>query len=143
MKLVTILIILSNLTPEYVPGRCNIGRRGRAIRLATGVVLIAISIVLGILVLNPVNRWFSLALVFPAYVGLLAGLEGSASFCVLHAARGTYDLHEPHGFATKTSDTLQKVASEDWKKLDRTKALKMHLEALTGAVSVALLLALA
>jgi hypothetical protein len=143
MKLVTILIILSTFTPEYVPGRCNIGRRGRAMRLTTGLVLIALSIVLGILVLNPINRWFSLALAFPVYVGLLAGLEGSMSFCVLHAARGTYDLYEPHGFATKTSDTLQKVASEDWKKLDRRKALKMHFEALAGAVLVALLLALA
>ncbi len=143
MKLVTILIIWSELKPEYVPGRCNIGRRGRAIRLTTGVVLIAISIILGILVLNPINRWLSLVLVFPAYVGLLASLEGSMSFCVLHAARGTFDLNEPHGFATKTSDTLQKVASEDWKKLDRRKALKMHIEALTGAVLVALLLSLA
>jgi hypothetical protein len=112
-------------------------------RLTTGLVLIALSIVLGILVLNPINHWFSLALVFPAYVGLLAGLEGSMSFCVLHAARGTYDLYEPHGFATKTSDTLQKVASEDWKRFDRRKALKMHFEALAGAVLVALLLALA
>ena len=142
MKLVTILIIWPKLKPEYVPGRCNIGRRGRAIRLTTGLVLIAISIILGILVLNPVNRWFSLALVFPAYIGILACLEGSMSFCVLHAARGTYDLHEPRGFASKGSGTLEKVGSEDWKKLDRRKALKMHLEAVTGAVLLALLLAL-
>jgi hypothetical protein len=131
------------MTPEYVPGRCNIGRRGRAIRLTTGLVLIAISIILGILVLNPVNRWFSLALVFPAYVGLLAGLEGSMSFCVLHATRGTYDLNEPQGFASKKSKTLQKVGSEDWKRLDRRKALKMHLEALAGGVLLAVLLSLA
>ena len=143
MKLVTILITLSKPTPEYVPGKCNIGRRGRAIRLTTGVVLIGISIILGILVLNPLNRWFSLALVFPAYVGLLAGLEGSMSFCVLHATRGTYDLNEPQGFASKKSKTLQKVGSEDWKRLDRRKALKMHLEALTGAVLLAVLLSLA
>jgi hypothetical protein len=143
MKLVTILIDWSKLSPEYVPGRCNIGRRGRAIRLTTGLVLIALSIILGILVLNPANRWFSLALVFPAYIGLLACLEGSMSFCVLHAARGTYDLHEPRGFASKKSGSLQRVGSEDWKKLDRRKALRMHLEALTGAVLLALLLALA
>ena len=110
MKLVTILIDWSKLSPEYVPGRCNIGRRGRVIRLTTGVVLIAISIILGIQVLNPVNRWLSLVLVFPAYVGLLACLEGSMSFCVLHAARGTYDLSETYEFATKASDTLQLVA---------------------------------
>src|ERR1700757_5174479 len=143
MKLVTILITLSKPAPEYVPGKCNIGRGGGGIRLTTGVFLIGISINLGILVLNPLNRWFSLALVFPVYVGLLAGLEGSMSFCVLHGTRGTYDLNEPQGFASKKSKTLQKVVSEDWKRLDRRKALKMHLEALTGAVLLVVLLSLA
>src|SRR2546429_592697 len=86
--------------------------------------------------------WLSLlALVDPCYFGILACPDGSMSFCVLHAARGTYDLNEPHGFASRKSDTLQKVGSEDWKGLDRKKALEMHLEALTGAVFLALLLA--
>jgi len=64
------------------------------------------------------------------------------SFCVLHAARGSYDLYEPRGFASKKSGTLEKVGSEDWKRLDRRKALRMHLEAATGAILLALLLAL-
>jgi hypothetical protein len=143
MKLVTVWRKRSELSPEYVPGRCNIGRRGRAIRLTTGLVFIALSIILGITVLNPINRLFSLVLVLPLYIGILTCLEGSMSFCVLHAARGTFDLHEPRGFATKKSNTLQKVESDDWKRLDRRKALKMHLEALTGAVLLAVLLALA
>ena len=143
MKLVTILIIVAKLAPEYVPGRCNIGRRGRAMRLTIGLVLIALSIILGITVLNPVDHLFSLGLVLPLYVGFLACLEGSMSFCVLHAARGTFDLHEPRGFATRKSGTLQKVGSDDWKRLDQRKALRMHFEALTGAVLLALLLALA
>ena len=142
MKLVTVWRKRSILVPEYVPGRCNIGGRGRAIRLTTGLVLIAVSIVIGITVLEPVNNLLSLTLVVPFYVGILACLEGSMSFCVLHAARGTYDLNEPHGFASRKSDTLQKVGSEDWMGLDRKKALVMHLEALTGAVLLALLLAL-
>ena len=142
MKLVTVWRKRSILAPEYVPGRCNIGRRGRAIRLTTGLVLIAISMVIGITFLKPVSHLLSLALVVPFYVGVLAILEGSVSFCVLHAARGTYDLNEPHGFASRKSDTLQKVGSEDWKKLDQRRALWMHLEALTGAVLLALLLAL-
>ncbi|OLD44835.1 hypothetical protein AUI51_00510 [archaeon 13_1_40CM_2_52_4] len=131
------------MAPEYVPGRCNIGRRGRAIRLTTGLVLILPAMILGITVLNPVNHLLSLVLVVPLYIGILAGLEGSMSFCVLHAARGTYDLNEPRGFATKKSDTLQRVGSEDWKRLDRRKALRMHIEALSGAALLALLLALA
>ena len=143
MKLVTVWRNWSKLAPEYVPGRCNIGRRGRAIRLTTGLVLIALSIILGLTVLNPINRLFSLVLFFPLYIGILACLEGSMSFCVLHAARGTYDLNELRGFVSKKSGSLQKVGSEDWKKLDRRKALRMHLEALTGAVLLALLLAFA
>ncbi len=141
MKLVTVWRKRSVLVPEYVPGRCNIGRRGRAIRLTTGLVFIAVSIVIGITVLKPVNHLLSLALVVPFYVGILACLEGSMSFCVLHAARGTYDLKEPHGFASRKSGTLEKVRSEDWKGLDRRKASVMHFEALSGAVLLALLLA--
>ncbi len=143
MKLVTVWRKRSILAPEYVPGKCNIGRRGRAIRLTTGVVLIAVSIILGIVVLNPLNHLVRLGLVFPFYVGILAILEGSMSFCVLHAVRGTYDLNEAHGFASRKSGTLQTIGSEDWKNLDRRKALRMHLEAVTGAVLLALLLALA
>ena len=142
MKLVTVWRKWSILPPEYSPGKCNIGRRGRAIRLTTGLVLIAVSIVIGITVLDPVNNLSSLTLVVPFYVGILACLEGSMSFCVLHAARGTYDLNEPHGFASRKSGTLEKVKSEDWKGLDRRKASVMHLEALSGAVLLALLLAL-
>jgi len=141
MKLVTISRNWSKMAPEYIPGRCNIGRRGRAIRLTMGVVLIGLSIILGIFVLNPSNHLVRLGLAFPFYVGILACLEGSMSFCVLHAARGSYDLHEPRGFASKRSRTLEKVGSEDWKMLDRRKALRMHLEAATGAILLALLLA--
>jgi len=142
MKLVTISRNWSKLAPEYLPGRCNIGRRGRAIRLTTGVVVIALSIILELWVLKPSNHLVGLSLAFPFYVGILACLEGSTSFCVLHATRGTYDLHEPRGFASKKSSTLEKVGSEDWKRLDRRKALRMHLEAVFSAVLLALLLAL-
>jgi hypothetical protein len=142
MKLVTVWRKRSTLAPEYVPGKCNIGRRGRTIRLTTGLALIALSIILELWVLNPSSHLVRLGLAFPFYVGFLTILEGSMSFCVLHATRGTYDLDEPHGFASRKSDTLQKVGSEDWKKLDQRKALRMHLEAVTGAVLLALLLAL-
>jgi hypothetical protein len=112
-------------------------------RLTIGVVLIGLSIILEIFVLKPSNHLVRLGLAFPFYVGIVAILEGSMSFCVLHATRGTYDLNEPYGFASKKSDTLQKVDSENWKRIDRRKALRMHLEAVTGAVLLALLLALA
>jgi len=64
------------------------------------------------------------------------------SFCVLHASRGTYDLHEPSGMAFGRSDTKMEVRSDKWKKLDRRKARVMHLEALLGSLVLAGLLAL-
>jgi hypothetical protein len=143
MKLVTIPGNRSVLDPEYVPGKCNIGRKGRAIRLSTGIVLIALSVVLGLTLLSPVLWVVKLVLILPTYIGLLAALEGSMSFCVLHAARGTYDFHEPIGFASNRSKTLSKVGSHNWKKMDRKKAMKMHTEALAGAILLSVLLALA
>src|SRR5437588_10280881 len=134
MKLVTVWRKGSVLVPEYVPGRCNIGRRGRAIRLTTGLVFIAVPIVIGITVLKPVNNLLSLTRVVPFYVGILACLEGAMSFCVLHAARGTYDLNEPHGFASRKSGTLEKSKSDDWTGLDRSKAWAIHPDVLSGAV---------
>ena len=65
------------------------------------------------------------------------------SFCVLHASRGTYDLHEPTGIAFGTSRTKMAIGSDEWKRLDRRKARLMHLEAVLGALVLAGLLALA
>src|SRR5260370_8516576 len=96
-------------------------------RLTTGVVLIGLSIILEIFVLKPSNHLVRLGLAFPFYIGILACLEGSMSFCVLHAARGSYDLHEPRGFASKRSDTLGNVDSQDWKSLSRCKYSHIHL----------------
>jgi hypothetical protein len=143
MKLVTIRDNWSKMEPGYVPGKCNIGRRGRAMRFSTGAVLIALSVFLGLAVLGQLFWAEKFVLVLPIYVGLLTILEGSMSFCVLHATRGTYDLQEPMGFASTGSKTIKRIESEDWKKLDRRKALKMHAEAAVGSVLLALLLALA
>jgi hypothetical protein len=143
MKLVTTGKNWSEMASEYVPGKCNLGRRGRAMRLTTGIALIALSIVLGLIVIGQTVRLVRLVAVFPFYVGLLAVLEGSMSFCVLHASRGTFDMSEPMGFASSRSRSMGRVESEDWKKIDRRKALRMHFEAMTGAIVLAVLLALA
>jgi hypothetical protein len=65
------------------------------------------------------------------------------SFCVIHATRGTYDLHEPTGMAIGRSETKMEVGSDEWKRLDRRKARLMHLEAVLAALVLAGLLALA
>ena len=143
MKLVTLFKKSIKMAPEYVPGRCNIGARGRAIRLATGLGIIAVFVGLDVLALRSVFAPFRLLLFIPLYIGLLAGLEGTMSFCVLHASRGTYDLHEPTGMAFGTSGTKMAIESDEWKRLDRRRARLIYLEAVLGALLLAGLLALA
>src|SRR3989449_2589348 len=143
MKLVTLFKKSIKMPPEYAPGKCNIGARGRAIRLATGLGIVAVFVGFGLLTTGSVSLVFRLFLFIPFYVGLLAALEGTMSFCVLHASRGTYDLHEPRGVAFGKSKTKMAVWSEEWKKLDRRKARVMHFEAVLGALVLAVLLALA
>jgi hypothetical protein len=143
MKLVTPFKKSIKMPPEYVPGKCNIGAWGRAIRLATGLGIIAVFVGFDVLALGSVFPVFRLFLFLPFYVGLLTILEGSMSFCVLHASRGTYDLHEPSGMAFGGSETKMEVGSEEWKRLDRRKARQMHLEAVLGALILTGLLALA
>jgi len=143
MKLVTLFKKSIKMPPEYAPGKCNIGARGRAIRLATGLGIILVFIGFGVVALESVSPIFRLLLFISFYVGLLAALEGTVSFCVLHASRGSYDLHEPSGMAFGKSTTKMTVGSEEWKKLDRRKAGVMHLEAVLGVLVLAGLLALA
>lgn len=112
-------------------------------RLSTGAVLIALSVILSLTVLTQLFWTVRLVVFIPVYFGLVAALEGSMSFCVLHAAGGTYDFHEPMGFASKKSKTLKRVGSEAQKKLDHRKAARMHAEAVAGAAILTLLLALA
>jgi len=69
MKLVTLFKKSRKMAPEYVPGRCNIGARGRAIRLATGVGIIALFVAVDVLVLGPVFAPFRLLLAIPFYIG--------------------------------------------------------------------------
>src|SRR5207244_12251957 len=99
MKLVTVWRKRSILPPEYVPGRCNIGRRGRAIRLTTGLVLIAVSVAIAITVLEPVNNLLSITQVIPFYVGILAILQGIMYFLLLHVVKESYDLEHSYSIA--------------------------------------------
>src|SRR5438094_8994763 len=95
MKLVTLFKKSIKMPPEYAPGKCNIGARGRAIRLATGLGIIAVFVGFGVLALGSVSPVFRLFLFIPFYVGLLAAFEGTMSFCVLTASMGTNDLNDP------------------------------------------------
>src|SRR5260370_35391563 len=108
MKLVTLFKKSIEMPPEYDPGKCNIGTRGRAIRLATGLGIIAVIAGVGVLALRAVSPVFRLFLFLPFYVGLLAILEGTLSFCVVHPSRATYDVPEPTRLAFGKSATQRR-----------------------------------
>ncbi|OLD03694.1 MAG: hypothetical protein AUJ07_05945 [Crenarchaeota archaeon 13_1_40CM_3_53_5] len=119
---------------EYVPGKCNIGRRGRATRFSTGIIILGISGVFGFLFLrDAAPSIVRLILVLPFYGGLISILEGTMSFCVFHAARGTYDIHE-ETWRTGRSKTRVEIVSDEWRRADRRKARFMHAEAILGAI---------
>lgn len=124
------------MSAEYVPGKCNIGARGRAMRLSTGVVVLALSALAGFILLQTnVPSLARLVLAVPLYGGMISILEGLMSFCVFHAARGTYDLQEKRGPIGR-SDTRVLIESEEWKRIDRRKARVMHLEAVLFALVI-------
>lgn len=142
MKLVTPLKLAYQMSKEYAPGRCNIGSRGRATRLSTGAAVVVVCIILAVTLLSSMElRLARLLLALPLYAGFLAALEGSMSFCVFQASRGTYDFSEKFGPFGK-SDTRRVVETQEWRQMDQRKARKMHLEAAIGALAVAALLVL-
>lgn len=106
-------------------------------RLTTGLAIVAISLVLAFTLLAPSGfRLARLVLMGPLYGGFLSILEGTMSFCVFHASRGTYDFFERIGAPFGRSKTRKAVGSEEWRRGDRRKARLMHLEALLGALVV-------
>lgn len=123
---------------EYVPGKCNIGRRGRATRLSIGLVILGLSTAAVFFLFRAATpSVVRLVLIIPFYVGLMSILEGTLSFCVFHAAKGTFDLYEKVGPIGK-SETKVQIESDEWKKADRRKARNMHTEAALGAIVLTL-----
>ncbi len=103
-------------------------------RLSTGLVILGLSTTTAfVLFLAAVPSFDRLVLIVPFYVGLISVLEGAMSFCVFHAAKGTYDLHEKVGPIGRSKARVE-IESDEWKRADRRKARLMHAEALFGAV---------
>src|SRR5260370_26731546 len=111
MKIVALWKKSIEMPPEEAPGKCNIGGRGRAIRLATGLGTIAVFVGFGVLARGSVSPVFRLFLFIPFYIRLLALLEVTMSFCVLPASRGRYELRERSWMSFGKSTTKRTVSS--------------------------------
>ena len=128
------------MSQKYVPGKCNIGTRGRAVRTSTGLVIVGLSLGFGALALP--SGLLRLPLAIPAYIAILLMLMGANSFCVMGASRGSYDLHEKFGLYSSNSPTRVIVENEEWRLKDHRKALLMQSESVVGAILLAILLVL-
>lgn len=103
-------------------------------RLSIGLVILGLSAAAGFFLFRAAAPSFvRLVLIVPFYVGLISILEGAMSFCVFHAAKGTFDLYEKVGPIGKSKTRVQ-IESDEWKKADRRKARIMHAEAALGAI---------
>lgn len=110
-------------------------------RLATGSVILAVSALVGFALLDEGGlRLLRLLLAVPVYAGSLSILEGTMSFCVFHASRGTYDLFEKIGVPWGRSETRSPVESGEWRKKDLRKARLVKLQAVVAAVFFEVLL---
>lgn len=124
---------------EYVPGKCNIGPRGRTLRVSYGLAILAIFVSLDLLSLGSISPLYRLVFLIPFYVGFLGVLMGTMSFCVMVASRGAYNLHS---FGMRKSSDWVSIESAEWRRRDRNKARIVNLEALAAGVLLAALLAL-
>ncbi|HEV2121054.1 MAG TPA: hypothetical protein VGS11_13230 [Candidatus Bathyarchaeia archaeon] len=105
MKLVTLFKKSMKMPPEYVPGKCNIGARGRAIRLATGLGIIAVFVGIDALALGSMFAPFSASTVRTFLRRLADSSIGNDVVLCTSCLQGTYDLHEPIGMAIGRSET--------------------------------------
>ncbi len=78
---------------EYEPGVCNIGPKGRFQRATFGIVAVVFCLGAWALIrLNTLPDWLVLLLFLPLFAAFVSIFEALFGFCVVYAARGTYDL---------------------------------------------------
>lgn len=77
---------------EYVPGVCNIGRRGRTARATFGIAAIAFALAVWWALRTVSPPYMKLVVFLPLFTGFVSLFEATLRFCVAFARRGIYDL---------------------------------------------------
>jgi len=115
----------------YQPGACNIGPVEIARRRRSGIVGVAIAVMLGaVLVVADVAPVLRLAVVAPLFVGILGFGQARLRFCVGFAAAGLRNLGAL-GDESKVDDRAARSAD-----LRRAAIVTIAVAAVSGAIAV-------
>jgi hypothetical protein len=72
---------------------CNIGVRGRRLRLVLGLVSLGCAVALAVvLVAQPIAAYWRLAVYVPLHLGLLGIAQSRSGVCAVYAALGAWEL---------------------------------------------------
>ena len=113
--------------PSYQPGVCNIGSRGRTVRIAVGLVFFVAAFYVWIsFKASGYAPMLQVAAAFPFYVSFLGIYQGIFSFCVFHAREGTFSVGSAVGH----------VLSPHHRKEDRKKSIEIQFFSALSAVLV-------
>ena len=116
---------------KYIPGVCNIGPAERAKRRRSGIMAAVTTVVLlAVLLVIDAPRAWRLLLILPASASASGFLQDAFHFCAGFGMKGLYNVVNSAGV---TND----VASEEFRRLDRRKALKIIALSLAIGIVVA------
>jgi len=115
----------------YIPGQCNIDAPGKRHRVLVGAIGVVVALFIGLycLVAKTSPFWVLISF-FPAWIGFLGFWQAANSFCVFHAAKGTYEV----------KGKPVKVPAQRYLGVDSSKARKIHVYSFLSALVFALVL---
>jgi hypothetical protein len=112
----------------YVPGVCNINTEEIRSRRNVGRFGLGLFVVLlVVLLIANVNRWFRIILFLPGFLAAIGYLQANNKFCVGYASAGRQNAEEG-------SSKAKKIADEGALTTDKQRARMMNLEAFGIAV---------
>ena len=116
---------------KYVPGVCNIDRKGRRKRAIFGAIILALSLTVWFyLFASKASQYLQLILFIP-YLFAFSGIwQASLSFCVGNAARHQYEI----------GGKTVKITDDENIRQDRKKAAQVNLYSAVSALSLMVLL---
>jgi len=123
---------------EYEAGVCNIGKIEQRKRYTLGVAGASATLVLVTLMQQGfVGQLGLIGILITSFAAFEGLLQGYMTFCASFALKGVYDVSDSAG------DGRQEVKDEESKEKDISKAKRIHIYSVMGAITTTLVLYLA
>lgn len=127
----------ADVSTDYQPGACNIGRAEQRVRYGVGAIgFVASAAVVAAAVVLSWPRWVLLATALPLFAGFVGYYQGREKFCVRYAYEGVYNVSDRLGERDTVPDDRTAEA-------DRRHARSLVARAGVAAVAVAVVAYLA